>query len=182
MTTGNDDRIRAALPLAPAGGSSELTGGGQEDNIGDALNLDWTRSVPTLYLLAEFDSLLPLDGMRKLYSKTPEPCSAVVLLNSDHFHFCDRVEETHDMFKTMAEMFMGNIDAGDETPDASVITDNMKSSADLCPGDHAYALTCGLGLAHFDAYLRNKSDAEALVSGDLKELMASRGVSVETFV
>ena len=175
MTTASDARIRAVLPLAPAGGRSAIKTEGIEVDLAGEINMDWKRSVPVLYLLAEFDSLLPLDGMRELFDRTGEPRSAVVLLNSDHFHFCDRVAEVHDLFKTMGEMLM------DKAGDASAVLENMKPSAELCPGDHAYALTCGLGLAHFDAHLRDNADAAAVVDGDLTELMASRGIAVDVF-
>jgi hypothetical protein len=35
-----------------------------------------------------------------------------------------------------------------------------------------------LGLGHFDAHLRDNSEAKALMAGDLAEVMADRGVRV----
>jgi dienelactone hydrolase len=181
-TAGRDARIRAALPLAPAGGS--IPSGGLSD-FGDAsganpleqrLALDWSREIPTLYLLAEFDTLLPLDGMRELVARTPQPRRAIVLRNSDHFHFCDDVERVHDMFKMMGPMLEAAGGLG-SSPDAKAIFDAMKSSAELCPGEHAYAMIRGLGLAHFDAHLRQNADAAEVLSGDLTALLSQRGIS-----
>ena len=47
---GSDPRIRAALPLAPAGGRSPLTPPGFANDMADALDIDWDREVPTLFL------------------------------------------------------------------------------------------------------------------------------------
>ncbi len=174
QTSGTDSRIRAALPLAPAGGSAPFSEGGTGTNpLRDQLSLDWGRAVPTLYLVAEFDTLLPLDGMRELIARTPQPCRAVVLRNSDHFHFCDGVEQVHDMFKTIGAMMLGN---GPEAEGARKLLAEMKSSAELCPGEHAYAMIQGLGLAHMDASLRSNEDAAKLLSGDLAALLGERGI------
>lgn len=176
MTTGADARIRAALPLAPAGGDTPLTPPGFANDMRDAIDMGWERPVPTLYLTAEFDTLLPLDGMRELLARTPEPRKGVVLLRSDHFHFCDRAEETHDMFKVMGPMMAGA--AGEGAPDMTGLFASMKASSELCPGAHGYAMTCGLGLAHMDAHLRGVADAAALLDEDLVQVMASRGIEV----
>jgi len=177
-TTGRDARIRAALPLAPAGGKSEEGPLGPADAMADSLELGWEREVDTLYLVAEFDTLLPLDGMRDLLARTPEPRRGVNLLNADHFHFCDRVEETHDVFKTMGAMIVGGA-SGADGPDMSGVIAEMKSSTELCPGPHAYALLQGLGLAHMDAALGGEIEARAFLDQDLVALMAKRGIAVE---
>jgi dienelactone hydrolase len=176
-TTGSDTRIRAALPLAPAGGSAAISEMLESGNpLAEALDFEWGREVPTLFLLAEFDTLLPLEGMHELVARTPQPRTAVVLRNSDHFHFCDGVEQIHDMFKTIGPMMAAS------APDpaaAKAIFDGMKSSAELCPGEHAYAMIQGLGLAHMDAHLRANEEAAKLLAGDLVALLASRGIDAE---
>ena len=149
---------------------------GDARDMRDALDMGWERPVPTLYLTAEFDTLLPLEGMRDLLARTPEPRNGVVLLRSDHFHFCDRAEETHDMFKVMGPMIAGA--AGEGAPDMTGLFASMKASSELCPGAHGYAMTCGLGLAHMDAHLRGVADAAALLDEDLVQVMASRGIAV----
>ena len=50
---------------------------------------------------------------------------------------------------------------------------------ELIPGAHAYAVTNGLGLAHFDAELRGMPEAVALLARDLTRVLAERGVVVE---
>ena len=144
---------------------------------GSLLSLDWDREVPTLYLVAEFDTLLPLAGMRALIARTPKPCRAVVLRNSDHFHFCDRVEQVHDLFKTMGPVMQSSAPVGGI--DTKALFDSMKSSSELCRGEHAYAMIQGLGLAHMDAHLRGNEDAAALLAGDLAALLGERGIEAE---
>ncbi len=176
-SAGMDKRIRAALPLAPAGGVSRQWTASIAGRLADALPLSWTREVPTLFLVAEFDVLLPLDSMHDLIERTPHPRRAVNLLNADHFHFCDRVEQTHDMVRMMGQMIFGNRQLEDS--DAPSALAAMRPSSELCPGDHAYALLQGLGLAHMDAHVRQLDRAHALLEGDLASLMADRGVAVE---
>jgi dienelactone hydrolase len=178
-TTGRDRRIRAALPLAPAGGASQFPlspAGGNP--LEEKLSLDWDREVPTLYLVAEFDTLLPLEGMRGLIERTPQPRRAVVLLNSDHFHFCDGVEQVHDLFKTLGPMLEGAAGSGGGV-DTKAMFEAMKPSGELCPGAHAYTMIQGLGLAHMDAHLRQIPAAAALLSDDLAELLREHGIDAE---
>lgn len=169
-----DDRIRAALPLAPAGGHRSAD---PDNPLAHGLQFNWKRTVPTLYLVGEVDSILPLDGMQDLYQRNPEPRKTIVLLNADHFHFNDEVEINHDGFKTMMTMLSAGM-AGDEKASMDVMLAAMKPSSELVPGEHAYTLINGLGLGHFDAHLRDNSEAKALMAGDLAEVMADRGVRV----
>jgi hypothetical protein len=145
--------------------------------MADALDLGWEHVVETLYLVAEFDTLLPLDGMRDLLARTPEPSRGINLLNADHFHFCDRVEATHDLFQTMGPLL--GAATSQDGPDMTELLAAMKKSSDLCPGEHAYALLRGLGLAHMDAGVREDPGARAFMAQDLVAVMAERGVAVE---
>jgi predicted dienelactone hydrolase len=165
--TGRDPRIRAALPLAPAGaGSPHLL----RDPLREALALDWERKVPTLFVVADGDSLLPLEGMHELWRRTPGATRLVVLKNADHMHFCDRVEETHELFRMFSAM----------RPVPVVGAPSLKPASELCPGEHAYALLQGLGLAHMDAHLRACAEAEALLD-DAQDVLARRGIEAEVF-
>lgn len=163
MVTGRDRRVRAALPLAPAGGSSPLPG----EALRAALDFAWGRDVPTLYLAADKDSLLPLEGMRELLGRTEATKALVVLTNSDHMHFCDEVEATHELFRSM--------------PPPGPFEDvakGMEPASALVPGTHAYDFNRGLALAHMDAVLRGNADAAAFLAGDLPAAFAARGIRV----
>ena len=160
--TGQDRRIRAALPLAPAGGSSPMP----VDPLKGSLDFDWRREVPPLYLVAERDSILPLPGMHELFSQTRSPKRMAVLENADHMHFCDRVEETHELFRTMAP-----------PGDFERIAKTVPPASELCPGQHAYLFARGLGLAHMDAHLKGEAAAARFLAGDLRGALADRGVA-----
>ncbi len=159
QTTARDDRIAAALPLAPGGGRS-----GELDDtraaLRDMLELDWGRRVPTLMIVADEDSVLPLAGMRDLLARGESLERMVVLVNADHFHFCDDVELVHDMM-------------------APLMGAQTKLSGEFVPGAHAYDVTNGIGLAHFDAELRKMPEAAAFLERDLDEVLAERGIAVE---
>lgn len=159
-----EPRIGAALPLAPAGGWTHMPA----EPLREALTFDWRREVPTTYLVADRDSLLPLRGMREMYDRTPGAKRLLVLRNADHMHFCDRAEEVHEMFRSVPP------------PGAFAdVAPSVPPISELAPGEHGYLFTRGLGLAHFDAELRGDAAARALLD-DAVAVMAARGVSVES--
>jgi predicted dienelactone hydrolase len=160
-TAGRDPRIRAALPLAPAGGTSLLP----TRALGDALDFAWRRPVPTLYLVADGDTLLPLPGMRELYARTPSPKRMLVLTNADHMHFCDQIEQIHELFRMMPP------------PIFDQLAPSIRPIEELCAPDGAYHFTRGLGLAHMDAHVRGLEAAAAFLAGDLVATLAARGVT-----
>jgi len=162
MATAADRRIRAALPLAPAGGWSPLPG----EALGQALRFDWGREVPTLFLVAEHDTLLPLRGMHELYEKTRSAKKMVVLLDADHMHFCDEVEQIHELFRMMPP------------PICDQVAGAIKPIGELCAPEGAYQFVRGLGLAHMDAHLRGDEAAAGFLAGDLARTLRDRGVSV----
>jgi hypothetical protein len=92
----------------------------------------------------------------------------VILKAADHIHFCDNVEQAHEMFRTLP---------GD--PLFEVVKQGMRPIGELCPGAHAHDLVRGLGLAHMDATLKTDEGAARLLAGDLRAMMAERGVRVE---
>lgn len=160
----SEPRIRAALALAPAGGSSPLPA----EPLKQALTFEWGRDVPTLFLVAERDSLLPLPGMYELLEKTPGIKKMVVLKNADHMHFCDRVEEVHELFRTMPP-----------PGDFERIAKTVRPITELCPGSHGYAFVRGLGLAHMDAHLKADESAARFLAGDIEAALATRGISAQ---
>jgi len=163
MVTGNDERVGATLPLAPAGGSVSWDG---PNPLGDALSFEWHRDVPVLYLVAERDTLLPLGGMRELLAKTPSSKRMIVLENADHLHFCNRIEVVHEVFRTM--------------PPPAIFREaiaGVPPFAELCPAEPAYAFLCGL--AHFDANLKRDANAARFLEGDLRAELSARGIAAE---
>jgi dienelactone hydrolase len=163
QTTARDKRIRAALPMAPAGGKSPLP----TEMLWQALEFTWGRDVPTLFLVADKDTLLPLDGMHQMLEATRGTKHMAILGDSDHMHFCDEVEATHEMFRTMPQV----------EPFAA-IAKFVPPIAELSPGLHAYDFNRGLGLAHMDAVLRGNEEAAAFLAGDLPSVFGSRGIRV----
>ena len=161
-TTARDRRIRAALPLAPAGGASPLP----SNLLRESVDLRWSREVPTLYVVADRDSILPLAGMEELFARTPATKRMVVLEDADHLHFCDRVEETHELFRTMPQ-----------DPLFEDIQKAIPPIAELVPGERAHLAIRGLALAHMDAHLRGDAAAARLLAGDVRAALAERGVA-----
>jgi len=160
MVARSDRRVRAALPLAPAGGWSPLPG----VPLGEALDFAWGRDVPTLYLVADSDTLLPLRGMRELYDRTTASKKMVVLENADHMHFCDRIEEVHELFRMMPP------------PIFDTLAKEIKPIHELAAPEGAYRFVRGLGLAHMDAHVRGSEAAARFLAGDLAATLRAHGV------
>ena len=130
------------------------------------VDLRWDREVPTLYVVAGRDSLLPLAGMHELFEQTLGVKRMVVVEDADHLHFCDRVEETHELFRMM--------------PQDPLFEDVQKAIPpiqDLIPGERAHLAIRGLAVAHMDAHLRGDEAAARLLAGDVRATLGERGVA-----
>jgi dienelactone hydrolase len=158
--TDDERRIRAVVALAPAGSSRPKPG-----ILPAKLNFDWGRDVPTLYLVAEDDTMTPLDGMHELFERTPATKQMVVLRRADHAHFLDYAEQEHEAARTMA--WPGEL---------SWITKEMRPIAELCSGAEARLFVRGLALCHMDAHLKGLEEARRFLAGDLEAELAARGV------
>jgi predicted dienelactone hydrolase len=84
-----DDRVSAVVGLAPAGSRAPLPG-----IIPATLTFVWSRTVATLVLTGDADRFTPLDGVRDVYARAPEPKRMFVLRAGDHGHFADDVDQT----------------------------------------------------------------------------------------
>lgn len=157
-----DSRIQATLTLAPGGSSNPRPG-----MLPVPLPPRCHRNVPTLFLVADRDTATPLAGMYELFGRTTGTKKMVVLKNADHFHFCDYVEQAHEMFRTTSHF-----------GEAAWISEVMPPMRELCPGELAYLFVRGLGLAHMDAFLKGDAAAARFLAGDIEAVMARHGVSV----
>ena len=134
----------------------------------NALRFDWRRAVPTLFIVAEHDSLLPLASMRKLYDPLTSPKQLVVIQRADHMHFCDDAERIHDLFRALP-------------PAPGIPRGSFPPFAELCPAAHGYDTVRGLGLAHLDAHLRAMTDARDFLAAPWRARLAERGVGTDVW-
>lgn len=155
-----DPRIRAVVALAPGGATRRKPG-----ILPLTLNFRWNRDVPTLYLVAENDASLPLDGMYELFERTPAGKRMFILRRADHLHFVDDVERQHEVVRTVP--FTG---------DFARIQAEMRPIAELCSGEQAHTFIRGLTLSHLDAVLRERDDARVWLSGDVAGELARLGI------
>ncbi|HEY3837176.1 MAG TPA: hypothetical protein VGL72_11425 [Bryobacteraceae bacterium] len=130
-----DTRIKAVVALAPGGASNPKPG-----IIPVTLNFNWPRPPATLYIVAEDDVLTPIAGMQELYRRTPEPKQMVVLPRTDHLHFVDNVEESHEQLR-----------AASLPQEASWIPREMRPIAQFCTGEEAHRQIQSHTLAHLNA-------------------------------
>jgi predicted dienelactone hydrolase len=155
-----DPRIRAVVALAPGGASHARPG-----ILPLTLDFRWGRDVPTLYLVAEGDTALPLAGMEELFERTPATKQMVILRRADHQHFMDQIAQQHELLRTMP-------DAGE----LAAMQQEMRPMAELCTEEQAYLFVRGLTLCHMDAVVRGKEEAQAFLRGDITAELARRGV------
>ncbi len=164
VTSTRDRRICFDVTLTTAGGASLLPA----ELLSKALLAGWSRDIPTLFVVADRDTILPLDGMRGLLKRAPAGTKMVIIRNADHMHFCDRVEEIHEMFRLMPQ-----------DPLFQPIQSAIPPIGELCPGAHAQLAVRGLDLAQFDAHLRGSESAARFLSGDLASALRAQGVDVQ---
>jgi len=168
-----DPRIGAALPLAPANQGTALL---PESGAVSLPTFVAGREVPTLYLAADRDTLLPLDGMRALLERTPGRAALAVLANADHMHFCDEVEPAHELSRSFGSVAFGGAQG---IRNFGELLASIPPAAELCPGAHAYDFVRGLGLAHMDAHLKASAAARDFLAGGAVAALAARGVACE---
>ncbi|HTB11123.1 MAG TPA: hypothetical protein VK752_06120 [Bryobacteraceae bacterium] len=159
-----DERIRAVVALAPGGASNPKPG-----ILPATLSFAWSRPPATLFLIAEQDVFLPIQGMYELYDRTPGSKQMVILRRADHLHFIDNVEENHE--RTRATGF---------PPPADWIPHAMRPITELCSGEEARTFVRGLTLAHLDAVLNNHPEASRLLNTDLPDRLTEK--SIDAFV
>ncbi len=118
-----------------------------------------------LYLAAEDDLPIPLDGVRELAGRTPGPKRMFVLRRADHQHFLDDVAGQHEALRAMSL-----------PGEAAWLPAAMRPITELCPAEEAHAFVRGLTLAHLDATLRRSAAAQRFLAGDVGAELAGRGV------
>jgi dienelactone hydrolase len=155
-----DPRIRAVVALAPGGASNPKPG-----IIRATLTFSWGRDVPTLYLVAENDVPLPLDGMYELFERTRATKQMFILKRADHLHFIDNVEQMHETLRAMPAI-----------GEAAWMVKEMRPIEELCSGDQAHLFLRGLTLCHMDAVLKRHENAQRFLAGDIEAELAARGV------
>lgn len=157
----SEPRIRAVVALAPGGSSNPRPG-----IIPSKLTFAWGRDVPTLYLVAENDICVPLDGERELFARTPGTKRFFALRRADHAHFMDHVEDEHEAARALPW-----------TGELAWMASETRPIAELCSGEEAHRFTRGVALAHLDAWLRQMPDAQRFIAGDVPSECARRGVT-----
>jgi dienelactone hydrolase len=155
-----DERVRAVAALGPGGSSGPRPG-----ILPLTLTFGWGREVPTLYLAAEDDVPIPLDGIIELLRRTPGSARMFVLRRADHQHFLDDVAGQHEALRAMSL-----------PGDAAWIPAAMRPISELCPPEEAHDFVRGLTLAHLDAALRQSEAARKFLAGDVEARLAGRGV------
>jgi dienelactone hydrolase len=155
-----EPRVRAVVAMGPGGSAHPRPG-----ILPLQLTFAWGRDVPTLYLAAENDTMIPLAGVYELFDRTPASKRMFILRRADHQHFLDDVEGEHEAVRAMSL-----------PGEAAWIPAAMQPIAELCSGEQAHVFVRGLTLGHLDATLRRLDAAERFLTGDVEAELATRGV------
>jgi len=156
--------IGAALPMAPIGlGFNPVF---EEDSAYAGVDLSYPMRPPTITLAAEYDSLCPLRGIRRLHSALPAGPRLLVLHGAEHFHFCDYVEIAHALFRggyAVARIF-------------GRAQERVRSRSELLGAEEAKIAAKVIALALFDANLRENAKAQQWLDGDLLRTLGTMSV------
>jgi predicted dienelactone hydrolase len=156
-----EPKIRAVVAIAPGGASNPKPG-----ILPVTLAFNWRRDVPALYLAAENDASLPISGMYELFERTPGTKQMVILRRADHLHFVDHVEELHEGFRTAPL-----------SAELAAIQNEMLPITQLCSGQQAHEFARGLTVAHLDANLKRRREAQRLLTADIEAELARRDIA-----
>lgn len=157
--------VRAVVALAPGGSSRPVPG-----VLPLTLAFGWKRSVPVLVLTGDCDVPVPLEGVREIFTRAPEPKQMFVLQRADHQHFADDVEASHEALR--ASVLPG---------EAAWMTAAMRPASELCPGQHGHLFARGLTLAHLDAALRADTAAQHFLTDGALRALAARGITAAQY-
>jgi dienelactone hydrolase len=160
-----EPRVRAVVALAPGGSSRPLPG-----VLPLTLAFGWEHVVPTLILTGDCDVPVPVDGVRDIFARAPEPKRMFVLRRADHQHFADAVETSHEALRAMTL-----------PGEAAWMTAAMLPISELCPGEHGHLFARGLTVAHLDSVLRGDARAHEFLASRAELALAARGVAAEQF-
>jgi dienelactone hydrolase len=155
-----EPRVRAVVAMVPGGGSRPRPG-----ILPLTLTFAWGRDVPTLYLAAEQDTMIPLASVYELFDRTPASKRLFILRRADHQHFIDDVQGEHEALRSMSL-----------PGDGAWIPAAMRPMAELASGEQAHVFVRGLTLAHLDATLRGLDAARRFLDGDVEAELTARGV------
>jgi predicted dienelactone hydrolase len=155
-----EHRIQAVVALAP-GGASQVKPG----IIPGTLAFNWNRDVPSLFLAAENDVSLPLQGVREVFERTPSTKRMIILRMADHMHFMDNVEEAHEFVRSTQW-----------SEELSWLPKEMQPIGELCSGEESHLFVRGLTVCHFDAYLKKRPGAAEFFEGDVARELKERGI------
>jgi dienelactone hydrolase len=170
MAPSVDARVKASVPLCPAGGDNPRRGA-DVDPL--AVGLDVAgHAVPTLMLVGDRDSWLPLYGTLQLFRDLGSVARMVVLDRADHNHFVDDVEEGHRW------LYEYTVELAQRYPEENwqYVADSMSPIEDLMPGTAANEICRAMTLAHFDAILRELPEAIDFLAGDPEGKLRRRGL------
>ena len=162
--------VLATPEVEPRVSSVVAMGAGGSDNprpgiLPVKLTFHWLHAVPALFLAAENDVPIPLEGVLEIYERAPQPKRVFVLRRADHQHFLDDVEGAHEAVRR------ANL-----PNDAAWIPAAMRPIAELTSGEHAHVFVRALTLAHFDATMREVASARDFLEGDVLGALQARGV------
>jgi len=155
-----EPRVRAVVAMGPGGSSRPRPG-----ILPLTLTFAWGRDVPTMYLAAEQDTMIPLASVRELFDRTPASKRLFILRRADHQHFLDDVEGEHEALRAMTL-----------PGEAAWIPAAMRPMAELASGEQAHVFVRGLTLAHLDATLNGLDAARGFLDGDVEAELTARGV------
>lgn len=173
-----DSKVAAIVPMCPANDDAPILAPNRL--LGDLLEQPWKSDAATLILAGDRDSLLPLYGQLGLLRMIPASNKRLVsLAKADHNHFVDDIELGH---AWMAEFVSQVAEIFPEGPgNWPLVARSVASFEQLVSGEQAKWAWRGLTTAHFDANLRDSSNARALLE-DIDGLLAGMGIESNTFV
>jgi len=136
---------------------------------------DWGRPVPTCIVTGDADPIIMAEDVRELFRSLKAPKRLAIIGNVGHVHFADHAENVHE---NMRRAYLSG-SFPDPEIDAIALGMAMRPFAELLSEQRALEVACALGIAHMDANLKQREEAQDFLDNDLVGLFASKGTVME---
>lgn len=169
-----EPRVRVIAAMCPAGGRSPIAP--VRNVLAEQLDLAWPTGVRCLHMVADRDAWLPLYGHLGMFARFNGPSRMVIMLDADHNHFVDDIPTSHTWYRELtwelAKVYP------DGPTNWGAIAETIAPIDELEDPDVAYELWRGLTVAQFDAYLRDRPEAQRLLDEHIRTEAARIGADV----
>ena len=159
-----DARVKAIVPMAPAGLDGPTEQGTDQSTFSSyrTLSWQWRSPVAVLMIVGDRDTVAPLYVHLDTFDRCPvDDKLMAVVPRADHQHFVDEMRSSHQWYKGWC-LELERVDTDTAKPPWGALGELIRPFDELMPESAANELVWGLTVWHFDRVLKERPEAQAL--------------------